>query len=108
MNKLGLAAMAAALMATAGAAAPKTTTHPQAETEALDLAKKAIALRSATGPNNQTPTRRSNRMTSETRRRCWPLVVDSSDSNTLMLTLRPTTTCRLFETPGSSQLKPDW
>ena len=55
MNKLGLAAMAAALMATAGAAAPKTTTHPQAETEALDLAKKAIALRSVTGPNNQTP-----------------------------------------------------
>src|SRR3982751_809554 len=55
MNKLGLVAMAAALVATAGAAAPKTTAHPQAETEALELAKKAIALRSVAGPNNQTP-----------------------------------------------------
>jgi len=42
-----------AVMAAAGAEAAPT--HPQAEALALDLAKKAIALRSVAGPGNQTP-----------------------------------------------------
>jgi acetylornithine deacetylase/succinyl-diaminopimelate desuccinylase-like protein len=46
----GLAAMVACHPALA--AAPS---HPQAEAQALDLAKKAIALRSVDGPGNQTP-----------------------------------------------------
>ena len=45
-------AVAAALIA-AGAA--QATPHPQAEAQALDLAEKAIALRSVRGPGNQTP-----------------------------------------------------
>jgi carboxypeptidase PM20D1 len=52
--RTSLNAAAAALVATAGAhAAP--ITHPQAEAQALDLAKQAIALRSVRGPDNQTP-----------------------------------------------------
>jgi acetylornithine deacetylase/succinyl-diaminopimelate desuccinylase-like protein len=48
-----MAGLALALMASgARAAAPS---HPQAETQALDLAEKAIALRSVSGPGNQTP-----------------------------------------------------
>jgi len=39
-------------LATAHAA---PTPHPQAETQALDLARQAIALRSVAGPDNQTP-----------------------------------------------------
>lgn len=35
-------------------AAAKTVAHPQAEAQALDLAKKAIALRSVRGPGNET------------------------------------------------------
>jgi acetylornithine deacetylase/succinyl-diaminopimelate desuccinylase-like protein len=46
------AALAAMLTAGAHAAAPP---HPQADAQALDLAKKAIALRSVRGPGNQTP-----------------------------------------------------
>ena len=45
----GLTAMAA------GSAQAAPTAHPQAEAQALDLAKKAIALRSVAGPGNQTP-----------------------------------------------------
>ncbi len=41
------------LAATQAAAAPAL--HPQAEAQALDLAKKSIALRSVHGPRNQTP-----------------------------------------------------
>jgi carboxypeptidase PM20D1 len=44
-----LAAMAA------GSAQAAPAAHPQAEAQALDLAKKAIALRSVAGPGNQTP-----------------------------------------------------
>ncbi len=47
---ISLAAMAIA--STAHAAPPP---HPAAEAEALDLAKKAIALRSVQGPGNKTP-----------------------------------------------------
>ncbi len=36
-------------------AAPKALIHAQADTEALELAKKAIALRSVAGPGNKTP-----------------------------------------------------
>jgi acetylornithine deacetylase/succinyl-diaminopimelate desuccinylase-like protein len=45
----GLAAMAA------GGAHAAPASHPQAEAQALDLAKKAISLRSVAGPGNQTP-----------------------------------------------------
>ena len=47
------AGLALALMAGGVQAAPAA--HPQAETQALDLAEKAIAMRSVTGPGNQTP-----------------------------------------------------
>ena len=40
-------------MATSAHAAPPA--HPQADAQALDLAKQAIALRSVAGPGNQTP-----------------------------------------------------
>ncbi len=51
--RIGSAVLWLAVMAVSAAhAAP---THPQAETQALDLAKKAIALRSVAGPGNQTP-----------------------------------------------------
>ncbi|CAN5229488.1 M20/M25/M40 family metallo-hydrolase [soil metagenome] len=50
---LGSAALAA-LMACAPAEAG-VESHPQAEAQALDMAKKAIAFRSVRGPGNQTP-----------------------------------------------------
>jgi len=56
MKKIGLAVAALAVTAAAGLyAAPKVAGHPQAEAEALDLARKAIGLRSVIGPGNQTP-----------------------------------------------------
>ena len=48
-----MAGVAAMLMAASASAAP--VDHPQAETQALDLAEKAISLRSVQGPGNQTP-----------------------------------------------------
>src|SRR5437868_1565743 len=52
--RIMIAILAAAVAGTAGAhAAPAT--HPKAEVEALDLAKKAIAMRSVAGPGDQTP-----------------------------------------------------
>ncbi|MBB2201961.1 M20/M25/M40 family metallo-hydrolase [Gluconacetobacter tumulisoli] len=49
-------AMAATMTATmAGAAHAAPVEHPQADSQALDLAEKAIALRSVIGPGNQTP-----------------------------------------------------
>ncbi len=45
--------LAAILLTSHAYAAPPS--HPQAEAEALDLAKKAIALRSVQGPGNKTP-----------------------------------------------------
>jgi carboxypeptidase PM20D1 len=54
MRNLMAAGVAAAVMtASAQAAAPPR--HPAAEAQALDLAEKAIALRSVRGPGNQTP-----------------------------------------------------
>lgn len=50
MRKLGVAIICGALSISA---APKG--HPQADALALDLAKRAIALRSVTGPGNKTP-----------------------------------------------------
>jgi carboxypeptidase PM20D1 len=47
------AAVAAILAATGAQAAPAA--HPQAEAQALDLARQAIALRSVRGPGNKTP-----------------------------------------------------
>jgi acetylornithine deacetylase/succinyl-diaminopimelate desuccinylase-like protein len=47
-----IAGLVATLMASAASALPA---HPQAEAQALDLAKKAIALRSVRGPDNKTP-----------------------------------------------------
>jgi carboxypeptidase PM20D1 len=44
-----------ALMAAVCSAGAKSVDHTQAETQALDLAKKAIALRSVRGPGNQAP-----------------------------------------------------
>jgi len=49
----GAAAMVTVLAATGVCAAPAQ--HPLADEQALDLAKKAIALRSVAGPGNQTP-----------------------------------------------------
>lgn len=53
MRLASMAGVAAALLAWSANAAPAA--HPQAETQALDLAEKAIALRSVAGPGNQTP-----------------------------------------------------
>jgi acetylornithine deacetylase/succinyl-diaminopimelate desuccinylase-like protein len=53
MRTLMMATAALAMM-TAGAQAASAS-HPQAEAQALDLAKKAISLRSVRGPGNQTP-----------------------------------------------------
>jgi carboxypeptidase PM20D1 len=53
MRMMVMAGAALAVMAAGAQAAPAT--HPQAEAQALDLAEKAIALRSVRGPNNQTP-----------------------------------------------------
>ena len=47
-----IAGLVATLMASA---APAFPAHPQAEAQALDLAKQAIALRSVRGPGNKTP-----------------------------------------------------
>jgi len=44
-----------ALGALTGHAGAVSAPHPQAETQALELAKQAIALRSVQGPGNQTP-----------------------------------------------------
>jgi carboxypeptidase PM20D1 len=53
MRRLTIAALAGMMMASGAGAAPSA--HPQAEAQALDLAEKAIALRSVAGPGNQTP-----------------------------------------------------
>jgi carboxypeptidase PM20D1 len=50
---IAISAAATWLSASASLAAPSH--HPQAEEQALDLAKKAIALRSVRGPSNQAP-----------------------------------------------------
>src|SRR3954464_12061561 len=52
--KAAAAFLGAAFLA-AGAAAAPLAPHPQAEAQALDLAKQAIALRSVRGPGNKTP-----------------------------------------------------
>jgi acetylornithine deacetylase/succinyl-diaminopimelate desuccinylase-like protein len=54
MRKAAAAFLGAAFLA-AGAAAAPPAAHPQAEAQALDLAKQAIALRSVRGPGNKTP-----------------------------------------------------
>jgi len=54
MRALTALAIGTAFIFGTGATA-KTVTHPQAEAQALDLAKQAIALRSVRGPGNQTP-----------------------------------------------------
>ncbi len=53
MRSMVLAALVAAAMASGAHAGPQP--HPQAEAQALDLAEKAIALRSVAGPGNKTP-----------------------------------------------------
>jgi acetylornithine deacetylase/succinyl-diaminopimelate desuccinylase-like protein len=50
-----LKAMAIAVLVMTTGAQAAATSHPQAEAQALDLAEKAIALRSVRGPGNQTP-----------------------------------------------------
>ena len=55
MRAMGLAAGALAAVLAAGVAHAAVPPHPQAEAEALELAQKAIALRSVAGPGNQTP-----------------------------------------------------
>ena len=58
MRTMIMAALAAAALAPvviAGGARAAVTPHSQAETQALDLAEKAIALRSVAGPGNMTP-----------------------------------------------------
>ena len=52
--RIGATLFGLVAMAASGAQAAPAT-HPQAEAQALDLAKKAIALRSVAGPGNQTP-----------------------------------------------------
>src|SRR5215472_2161298 len=52
--RIGTAIFGLAIMMVAGAEAAPSS-HPQAEGQALDLAKKAIGLRSVAGPGNQTP-----------------------------------------------------
>ncbi|WEK01825.1 MAG: M20/M25/M40 family metallo-hydrolase [Candidatus Sphingomonas phytovorans] len=52
MRHIALAALT--ILATTGPVQAKTTGHPQAEAQALDLARKAIALRSVRGPGNET------------------------------------------------------
>ena len=54
MRAMVMAGVAAAMM-TASAQAATPPHHPAAEAQALDLAEKAIALRSVRGPGNQTP-----------------------------------------------------
>jgi acetylornithine deacetylase/succinyl-diaminopimelate desuccinylase-like protein len=57
MRAILAATLAAAVSGTAltAGAQPPSATHPQADTQALDLAKKAIALRSVRGLGNQAP-----------------------------------------------------
>jgi carboxypeptidase PM20D1 len=52
--RIGTAIFSLVALAAAGAQAAPSG-HPQAAAQALDLAKKAIALRSVAGPGNQTP-----------------------------------------------------
>ncbi len=52
VGRLGAGVVAFMMAASAWAG---QTAHPQAEAQALDLAEKAIALRSVRGPGNQTP-----------------------------------------------------
>jgi carboxypeptidase PM20D1 len=52
--RIGTTIFSLVALAAAGAQAAPAS-HPQAEAQALDLAKKAIALRSVAGPGNQTP-----------------------------------------------------
>jgi len=54
MRAMVMAGVAAAIMTASAQAAPPPS-HPAAEAQALDLAEKAIALRSVRGPGNQTP-----------------------------------------------------
>src|SRR5262249_6969404 len=54
MRELLIAAAALAAFGTGGATAA-TTPHPQAEAQALDLAKQAIAMHSVHGAGNETP-----------------------------------------------------
>ena len=54
MRWMMLAGVAAVVVST-GVQAQQPASHPQAEAQALDLAEKAIALRSVRGPGNQTP-----------------------------------------------------
>ena len=53
MRTVMLASLALALATSLAQAQPSP--HPQADAQALDLAEKAIALRSVRGPGNQTP-----------------------------------------------------
>jgi acetylornithine deacetylase/succinyl-diaminopimelate desuccinylase-like protein len=53
MRAAVMAGVGALALAASAQAAPAS--HPQAEAQALDLAKSAIALRSVRGPGNQTP-----------------------------------------------------
>ncbi|MGE5723202.1 MAG: M20/M25/M40 family metallo-hydrolase [Sphingomonadales bacterium] len=53
MRAVFLAGVIGVTMAGSALAAPKA--HPQAEAQALDLARQAIALKSVAGPGNQTP-----------------------------------------------------
>ncbi len=58
MRNVLMATAATLVLAAAGAWAaptPAVAPHPQAESQALDLAEKAIALRSVAGPGNKTP-----------------------------------------------------
>ena len=55
MNRMLMTAFVAAAVAQGVGAAPSLPRHPQAETQALGLAEKAIALRSVAGPDNKTP-----------------------------------------------------
>lgn len=55
MRAVTLAAMVAASLMSAGVAYSKPADHARAEAQALDLAKRAIALRSVRGPGNQAP-----------------------------------------------------
>ena len=53
MRRVAMAALALVISAAGAGAAP--VAHRQAEAQALDLAEKAISLRSVAGPGNQTP-----------------------------------------------------
>jgi carboxypeptidase PM20D1 len=53
MRKTAIAA--AALLFTSGTAQAEAAAHPAADAQALDLARRAISLKSVRGPGNQTP-----------------------------------------------------